>query len=512
MKILTPEQMAAVDRAAQKKRKIPSLLLMEKAAEGISDLLLRKFPAARRVAVVCGPGHNGGDGLAVARLLAGRHLNPEIFLLKGGAASVADAATNLAAARELGLAVSELTDRGVRARFRQTLATADVIVDALFGTGLSRPLTGVARQAAADINATGGPVVAVDVPSGLSGETGEIPGECVRAAVTGTMAALKRCHVEFPARQMCGDIEVIDIGIPDDLLETPRHQYELVSRETVASLFPPRPANSHKGDFGHAVIVAGSRGKAGAALLAALGAMRAGAGMVTIAPPASLEPRFTAALPEAMTLPLPEADGALTPAALADLLRLATRCNAMVAGPGIGTAAATLPFLEALVVQSTLPAVFDADALNAFSERPGVFRKRKAATILTPHPGEAARLLGVSNRRIAADRLAAARQLARESGVIVILKGAGTITADPRGFAWHNPTGSPAMSTAGSGDVLAGVAGALLANGMNARDAAIAAAFIHGLAGELAESKLGGRGVLASDIAGAIPHAIRSLR
>lgn len=510
MRILTGAEMAAVDRAAQRNAKIPSLLLMERAAEGVVELLYSSVAGARRIAVLCGPGNNGGDGLAAARLVAARGGSPEIFLLARAGSLRGDALLNLRQAHAAGIETTELAARSGWARFLRSLDAADAVVDALFGTGLSRPLTGLARRTVEAANASGRPVIAVDVPSGLSGDSGRVPGPAMRARATAAIAALKHCHVLFPARERCGEIAVVDIGIPDALLEASRHRFALIDREAVAPLFPPRPEDSHKNAFGHVAIVAGSRGKAGAALLCARAALRAGAGLVTIACPESLEPRFTAALPEAMTLPLPEERGALSGSARAPVLQLLERCDAAAVGPGLGTGAGAGTVVAAIVRDGNVPILFDADALNLCSGRPAVFRRRPASTILTPHAGEAGRLLSHSSRDVQSSRVESVRELARRSGAVVVLKGAGTLTGDRDGHVWYNPTGSPALATAGSGDVLSGVGAAFLAAGLAAEDAAVSAAFVHGLAGESVAASFGDRGGLASEIAEAVPRVLKS--
>ena len=502
MRILTTAQMASVDRAAQRRAKIPSRVLMERAAEGIVLLAADLFPGVRRAAVLCGPGNNGGDGLAAARLLHARGIASTIVLLEPPRRFRGDALANWEAARERELPWVPARGAG------RALEEADLVVDALFGTGLSRPLAGEARRLVEAANASDRPIVAVDVPSGLSGDRGNVFGPAIRARATGAIAALKYCHALYPARARCGEIAVVDIGIPDALLETRAHRFAMVGRDEIAPLFPRRAPDAHKGDAGRVAIVAGSRGKAGAAALAALGALRAGAGLVTIACPDSVERGFLARLPEAMTLPLPDADGALAPEAVDALLPLLRSCDAAAVGPGLGTGEGARRAVRA-VVRSKVPALFDADALNAFAGRPGDFR-RPAATIVTPHPGEAARLLGSSGAAVQADRPAAAAELARRSRAIALLKGAGTISASPAGNLWLNPTGSPALAKGGSGDVLAGVGAAFLAQGLEAADAAVAAAFVHGLAGERAGAARGERGTLASEVADAVADVLRS--
>ncbi len=502
MRILTSAQMAAVDRAAQRKAGIPSLLLMERAAEGIVDLARDLFPGARRIAVLCGPGNNGGDGLAAARLFHARGIAAAIVALESPERFRGDALANWKAAREREIPSFPLRDAA------RVLEEADLVVDALFGTGLSRPLAGAARRLVEAANSAGRPIVAVDVPSGLSGDRGDVFGPAIRARATGAIAALKYCHAIYPARSLCGEIAVVDIGIPEALVETRAHRFATVGREEVAPLFPRRAEDAHKGDAGRVAIVAGSRGKAGAALLAALGALRAGAGLVTIACPQSIERGFLARLPEAMTLPLPEEDGALSPDAADGLGGLLSECDAAAAGPGLGTSEGARRAVGA-VIRSDVAALFDADALNAFAGRPEAFR-RKPPTLITPHPGEAARLLGTSAAAVQRDRPRAASELARRARAIAVLKGAGTISASPAGFLWLNGSGSASLAKGGSGDVLAGVGAAFLAQGLDAADAAVAAAFVHGLAGEAVGERRGERGTLASEVADAVAGVLRS--
>ena len=507
MRILTSAEMAAVDRAAQRQRRIASRLLMERAAEGIVAMAHDVFPAARSVAVLCGPGNNGGDGLAAARLWRGAGLDARIVTLAPSGRFRGDARANWEAAVAAGVPSIDASDRPPETE--RALAAADLIVDALFGTGLTRALSGAARRLVEAANASGRPILAVDVPSGLSGDTGARLGPAISARWTGAIAALKRCHVLYPARERCGEIAVIDIGIPEDLLETRRHRFAMIGAPEIAPLFPRRRPDAHKGDFGRVAIVAGSRGKAGAALLCAAGALRAGCGLVTIASPASIERGFLARLPEAMTRPLPDESGALAPESADSIEELLEQSDAAGVGPGLGTGSGASAAVSAVIASRT-PAVFDADALNLHAGRPEAFRRR-APTILTPHPGEAGRLLGVSGKGIERDRPGAAAELARRSRAVVVLKGAPTLTADPSGMLWCNSSGSPALAKGGSGDVLTGVVASLLGQGLEVSDAAVSAAFVHGLAGEAAGRRSGERGALASETADAVGRVIEAL-
>jgi len=386
------------------------------------------------------------------------------------------------------------------------------VVDALFGTGLGRPLAGTAARVVEAVNAAGRPVICADVPSGLSSDSGEIHGPAIRAARTVAFGAPKLCHVLPPARDRCGKVSVCDIGIPGGLLAGKRHRLFWMSGEAASDLLPPRHPGSHKGDFGRVAIVAGSRGKTGAAVLAARGALRGGAGLVTVLCAASLEAAIVPALPEAMTQGLPEKDGALSAEAGRELLRRLEEFDAAVVGPGLGVSEGVVRSLEAVVRAARLPLVLDADGLNAFAGRAKALGRRAGATILTPHPGEAGRLLGRSSRRVQADRLGAARELARRSRCCVLLKGEGSLTAAPDGRVVVNPTGTPLLATAGSGDVLAGLAGALLAGGLSPESAAAVGAYLHGAAGERLAERLGDSGLLAGEVADAVPLVRKALK
>jgi hydroxyethylthiazole kinase-like uncharacterized protein yjeF len=509
--VLDARQMRAADAAAIRGG-VPSATLMENAARGVCDLVGREFAAWRRIVVVSGPGNNGGDGLAAARLLDGIGFSVRVFTLGSPDAYRGDAAANAVRAREAGIALEPLARAGGPASLSRALGEADGVVDALFGTGLDRPLTGPAARTVAAINAAGRPVVAADVPSGLSSDTGEIRGKAVRAAATVAFAAPKVCHALPPARRLCGRLVVADIGIPAELLAGRGHRLFLATADAVRDLLPLRDLGAHKRDLGSIAVIAGSRGKIGAAVLAARGALRAGAGLVTVFCPASLETVIVAALPEAMTAGLAEEDGSLAAAAGADLVARLEDFDAAVLGPGLGTSPGAVVAIRTIVLGTRLPLVLDADGLNAFSGRPRALSRRRGPTVATPHPGEAGRLLGRSAHRVQSDRLRAAGVLARTTACCVLLKGEASLTAVPGGRVVVNPTGSPLLATAGSGDVLAGVIGALLAGGLRAEDAAAAAAWLHGAAGERLAHTLGDAGLLAAELADAVPRVRRSLR
>ena len=508
--VLSARALQAADRAAIRGG-VPSLDLMESAAEALVDELSRRFPGWRRVVVACGPGNNGGDGLAAARLLAGRGVAVSVFTLGDPAAYRGDPAENAGRARAWGVELRPLSARGGRKALAEALESADGVVDALFGTGLSRGLSGAAAAVVAAINASGRPAVAADLPSGLSADRGALLGPCVRAEVTVAFAAPKLCHVFYPARQFCGTVVVRDIGIARACLARVAGKLWELEAADVRLLLPPRRRDAHKADFGRLAVIAGSRGKAGAAVLCARAALRAGAGLVTVLCPESLESVVVGALPEAMTLGLEEKRGALAPGAGRAILEALEGFDAAVIGPGLGTAPGTVAAVEDVARKAAVPLVGDADFLNAFAGRPGLLGRRRAPTVLTPHPGEAGRLLGLPARAVQAGRSRAAAALARGSRAVVVLKGAGTLTATPDGRLVANPTGTPLLATAGSGDVLAGAIGAFLAGGLCARDAALAGVYLHGAAAELLAEDLGDAGLLTAELADALPRARKAL-
>ncbi|HEY6931530.1 MAG TPA: NAD(P)H-hydrate dehydratase [Thermoanaerobaculia bacterium] len=507
--VLDSRQMRAADAAAIRGG-VPSTLLMENAAASLIEELEQTFPDRRRVAVVCGPGNNGGDGLAAARLLSQRGHAVVVFTLGDPASYRGDAAENASRARRSGLELVSLSEKRGARSFVRGLEACDLVIDALFGTGLSRGLSGLAARVVASVNAVGRPVISADVPSGLPADSGRLIGPCVRAELTVAFAAAKICHVLPPGRERCGRVVVRDIGIPAAVLSRQRTNLSISERRDVAALLPPRAQDSHKGDFGRLAVIAGSRGKTGAAALAARGALRAGAGLVTVFCPSSIESAVVSALPETMTHGLPDRGGALTADAAKELLSALSDFDAAAVGPGLGASSDVEALLEKLI-HTKLPLVCDADALNAFAGDPARFGRRSGPIVLTPHPGEAGRLLGSSSREVQGDRLGSATSLARRSRAVVLLKGSGTLIATPRGRVTVNPTGTPLMSTAGAGDVLTGALGAFLASGLPAESAAIAAAYLHGAAGDILTGRLGDAGLLASELADAIPSARKKL-
>ncbi|MFL6259991.1 MAG: NAD(P)H-hydrate dehydratase [Thermoanaerobaculia bacterium] len=515
MRILTAEAMREVDRAAIEELGIPSLVLMENAAIGVVEAIGESFGEAESAAVFCGPGNNGGDGLAVARHLSVRGWEVRIFLVTGGRQLSGDAATQLSICRKAELAVMEVASPADLAGAAEAAAECDLVVDALFGTGLTRPLEGLFADAVETINDLPIPCVAVDLPSGLSGSQAQPIGPHVEADLTVTFAAPKVAHVFPPASDSVGEMAVTDLGIPPRLVEDVEEEagdLHLLVGEELAELVPERDPDSHKGDYGHALIVAGSPGKAGACILAARAAVRAGAGLVTAAVPEPILQTVDLGSIESMTLALPTgASGHLAERAAEAVLEAAEGKATLALGPGLGQEPSTVAAIRQIALECPLPLVLDADGINAFAGKAGDLAGRRAETILTPHPGELGRLLGISTAQIQEDRIAAARGAAEETGAVVILKGHMTLVASGTAV-FVNPTGNPGMATGGTGDVLTGLIAGLLAQGLDALDAAVLGVYLHGLAGDLAASRLGEMALAAGDLIEILPAALAALK
>jgi NAD(P)H-hydrate epimerase len=512
MRVLTAEAMQAVDRFAIEELGIPSLVLMENAAIGVTDAIGERFPEARSIAVFCGPGNNGGDGLAIARQLDGRGYAVAILLAAGSRGLQGDAAAQLRVCERIGLEVVTIEGAAAIDSAVRSAAACDLIVDALFGTGLSRPLEGRYAELVARIEEVDRPLVAVDIPSGLSGSRADLFGPHLTAELTVTFAAPKIPHFLSPAASAVGEVVVADLGIPAEVVDRADGDLRLLLGEELGLLLEPRDLDGHKGTYGHALIFGGSEGKSGAALLATRAAIRAGAGLVTTAVPRDLLPVLEASSLESMTVALPvEESGGLSAAALDTLLEAASGKQAVAVGPGLGAAPATGEVVRRAVAEIESPVVLDADGLNAFSGRIDDLAERSAPTILTPHPMELARLLGVSKERVQADRAGAARQAAERSGAVVALKGHRTLVADIDGIG-INTTGNPGMATGGAGDVLTGLIAGLLAQGRSPVEAAELGVFSHGLAGDLALELSGEISLAAGDLLAQIPEALRLLK
>ena len=496
--------MRALDARAIAELGIPGPRLMENAGAGAARLISREFAPIRgkRVLILCGKGNNGGDGFVVARRLKAQGARVQVLLIGRRTDVKGDAA--LALERWRGR-IEEIAAEPRLRTLGPALAQADVIVDALLGTGLTGPAYGLVAEAIGAVNGAGRPVVSLDLPSGLGSDQGALLGPTVKATLTATFAGYKRSLLLHPGASR---VAIIDIGIPP--AEVDRHIATFVLEEAdVRRHFPPRRADAHKGSFGHLLVVAGSVGKTGAAALAGFAALRSGVGLCTIATAASQQPIVAALGMEPMTEPLAETAGqTVSLKARERILELAARTDAVALGPGLSLDPETQELIRGLVVDVRRPMVVDADALSALGGHLDLLDRAAGPRALTPHPGEMARMLGSTVAEVQAERLETVRTFCVRHRVALALKGAGTVIGGPDGRVFINPTGNPGMASGGSGDVLTGMVGAFLARGLDALTALQAGCFLHGLAGDLACAERGEDSLIAGDIIEAIPAAM----
>ena len=522
MKVLTAAQMREADRLTTERYGIPSLELMENAGTAIAEFLREKFPdiASRKILVLCGKGNNGGDGMVVARHLKNFGFTAVVFLFANPGSVEGDAAANMKRWQqglgELYVVTSEAEWESARA----ALAEADLIVDALLGTGLRGPVEGLLGKVIEDLNAARAKgrgrmsVVAVDIPSGLGSDSQDFGGPVVAADYTVTLTAPKVGQMVLPHSPCCGVLVVKDIGTPPELLESDSHlKIHWIEPAEFRALPLVRDPVANKGTYGHALIVAGSLGKSGAAILAARSALRSGAGLVTVATPQDVLPIVAGGLPEMMTAPLGSTEAGTASLSNLDYGKFAEILkgkSVLAIGPGLSMHHETQQFIRQVVGQTELPIILDADGLNAFAGMADTLNERHAAAmVLTPHPGEMARLLGITVKEVQARRLDMALEAAGRWRAHVILKGFHTILATPSGNAYVNTTGNPGMATGGTGDALTGILAGLTAQ-FGVEDWARVLSFgvyLHGLAGDIAAKRVGEAPLIASDLIDAIPEA-----
>ena len=512
MKILNTEQMQRCDRAAIEEHGIPELVLMENAGTQVVESMDEYFgdDAPELVAVLCGKGNNGGDGLVIARHLHNQGRAVRVYLFATADELQGSTAENLRMAAAAGVDIVEILGAEAWQSHRDELAGFDCIVDALFGTGITGALRGHFGDVVAAVNANGAAVVAVDLPSGLSADSGDVVGPAVQADLTVTFAAPKWCHVFPPASEHCGELGVVDISIPQEEIDAIEDAPEVITPDECADFLEPREPDTHKGSYGRVLVVAGAPGTSGAAVLTALGALRGGAGLVSVATPETVHLAVASQLTEALVWPVAASDDAgLGAYAVNRILELAGDADVIAVGPGVGTAPETVSAIRRLIAEVSAPTVIDADGLNAFAGSVGLLATSGPPRILTPHPGEMARLLDSSTAEVQADRTGAARELAERTGATVLLKGYRTLVCAPSGTLAVNPTGNPGMATGGSGDVLTGLIAALVGQGVEATAAARVGALLHGEAGDLAAEAVGEIALIASDIVEYLPEAFQ---
>ncbi len=526
MKILTAQQMAEVDRLSTEIYRIPPLILMENAGRAVVEKITEIFGGVESLSALlfCGKGNNGGDGLVVARHLAARGARPEIVLTSDPSAYAGEALSNWEIVHAMGIPVRVLGVPSDARRLLRSFGDSRVIVDALFGTGLSKPIGSALRPVIHWINRTASRavVVSVDIPSGLFADSASVPGPTVQAQHTVTFTALKLALVLPPASDRAGQVQVAPIGSPCELLGNPEYRMELIDPPLARQVLPRRARDSHKGTYGHLYVLAGSRGKSGAAIMTGHAALRSGAGLVTLLLPAGLQRDVVGRVPELMTESLPEtAEGTLARSGLDTALSHIERADAVVVGPGVTTHSQTRDLVHEVVRRSPVPVVLDADGINAFASKPERLRNEMGQAIaITPHPGEMARLIGRRISEVQSRRFETALAASQDHGFFTVLKGFQSVVAAPDGRVLINSTGNPGMATGGSGDILAGMIGRFVAgwrrrfHGSDVRalaDHLAAAVYLHGRAGDIGLQESGEESLTATDLLHHLPAAFLSV-
>ena len=501
--------MRAVDKAASEIGGIPSIVLMENAAIACVNELKKDFGelTGKRIAVFCGKGNNGGDGFAIARHLHNMDAEVSVYLVCGNEFK-GDAKINFDIIKKMNVNIDVVSDTE---NLKYIIRSNDIIIDAIYGTGIHGTVGGISYDVINEINENSKYTMAVDVPSGINSDSGEICGICIRADKTVTFAAYKVGMLMFPAADYTGKVTVADISIPDYILEGQSININVTDEEFVRANFPVRENNSQKGDYGKVLVIAGSVGMTGAAYLSSQSAVTAGSGLVTLAIPAGLNGAMEAKTTEVMTLPVEDINGHISSDAAEKILERTDMADAVLIGPGLGRSSDAARVLKSVLSHSKVPVIIDADGINAASRDMDILSDCTCPVIFTPHAVEMSRLTGLDRDYIEENRLVASKEFAEEYGVTVILKGHHTIVTASDGEQYINITGNPGLATGGSGDVLAGITASLAARGINETAAAAMAVYIHGKAGDIAKDKYGMESVTASLVMESIPDALRQI-
>lgn len=513
MRLVTAEEMKNIDQAAINDYGIPGIVLMENAGIQVVKAVKEMLGDLRGkvISIIVGKGNNGGDGLVTARHLLNQGAQIKVLLMSDPSEIQGDARINLEIWHKMGQPVYQINQGNGINILKLALLSTDLVVDGLFGTGFRGEVRTQATNIIELINNSNIPVIAIDIPSGVEADTGKVNGACIKATQTVTFGLPKLGLVIEPGVSYTGILKIVDISLPAALKELGSGGKQLLTRENVAGWLKPRKADGHKGTYGRVFIVAGSRGMVGAARLTAKGALRSGAGLVTLAVPDSIL-GMAADLDEAMTRGLPdEGTGFLSEQALEQILEGCQNADILALGPGLTTSPETVSLVRKLLPRLTIPTVIDADALNALAGATDLIKEIQVPVVITPHPGEMARLLNVSIPEVQVNRLQIALDAVDKMRSVVVLKGAGTIIASPAGNVYINSTGNPGMATGGSGDVLTGIIAGLAGQGLKLELAAAAAVYIHGRAGDLAAGKLGQHSTLPGDILAYLHCAFQEL-
>lgn len=509
MKVCFASEMRAVDKAAEEIGGIPSIVLMENAGIECVRALEEEFSdlSGKNIAVFCGKGNNGGDGFVIARHLYKRGINVSVYLVCGNEFK-GDAKINFDIIKKMNINIDVIHDTE---NLHHIIRSYDIIIDAVYGTGIHGTVSGISYDVINEINENSKYTLSVDIPSGIDADSGEICGICVKADRTVTFAAYKVGMLMFPAADYVGRVTVSDISIPDYIIEEQNIKINLIDDKFVREHFPKRENNSHKGDYGKLLVIAGSAGMTGAAYLASQSAVTAGSGLVTLALPSSLNSAMEAKTTEVMTVPVEDISGHISSGARDRIIGLLENADAVLIGPGLGRSTDAVRITEAVLSESRIPVIIDADGINAAAKNMDILRRCTCPVIFTPHTAEMSRLTGLQTDYIEENRLVVSREFADEYGAAVILKGHHTIVTAEDGEQYINITGNSGLATGGSGDVLAGILASLTARGTDVTAAAAMAVYIHGTAGDIAKEKYGIESVTAAEIMRGIPYALRQI-
>ena len=512
MRLAMNYQMQQIDRSAIDTYGIPSIVLMENAGKVVVDEILKMKGQYQKVVIVCGPGNNGGDGFVIARHLFNLGVTVKVFVVGEISELNHDAMLNYTILKKLEFKIDEITDDTSMLAFERFLRPGNLIVDAIFGTGMSRAVEGIYLRVIEAINEMAHLVLSVDLPSGIDGNTGHVLGTAIEADKTVALVIPKVGNILFPGSDYNGEVIIKGIGVPDIIIERVGIRYNLITEDIIVPLVPQRKRNSHKGDYGRGQIVAGSIGMAGAAILACRAALRSGMGLLKLYIPESLNTLITTSIPEVITVPLSEVRRGVI--GITNFQKIIDDCcwpDVIAVGPGCGVNAEISELIKRLLNESDVPLVIDADGINALSKSLHWLENKKCPVVLTPHVGEMSRLTGLTAEEINADPIGTAIRFSKQWKTVTVLKGARTVVATPEGEVFVNINGNSGMATAGSGDVLTGVITSMIAQGLDPVGAAVLGVYLHGRAGDLMVAQRGEHGLLAGDLVFGLTKAIREL-
>lgn len=512
MRLAMNHQMQQIDRKAIDEYGIPSIVLMENAGKVVVDEILKMRDQYQKVVIVCGPGNNGGDGFVIARHLYNLGVTVKVFVVGEISELNHDAMLNYSILKKLEFKIDEINDDTSMLAFERFLRPGNLIVDAIFGTGMSREVGGIYLRVIEAINEMAHQVLSVDLPSGIDGNTGHVLGTAIEADKTVALVIPKVGNILFPGSDYNGEVIIKGIGVPDVIIERVGIKYNLITEDIIAPLVPHRKRNSHKGDYGKGQIVAGSIGMAGAAILACRAALRSGMGLLKLYIPESLNTLITTSIPEVITVPLSEVRRGVI--GITNFQRIIEDCcwpDVIAIGPGCGVNAEISELIKRLLNESEVPLVIDADGINALSKSLHWLENKKCPVVLTPHVGEMSRLTGLSAEEINGDPIGTAIRFSKQWKTVTVLKGARSVVATPEGEVFVNTNGNSGMATAGSGDVLTGVITSMIAQGLDPVGASVLGVYLHGRAGDIMVAERGEHGLLAGDLVLGLTKAIREL-